>query len=244
MLVETISAQNKDGKIIYQVVSSPYFKKAEEEIQRTESQKMADKIFNLSVNKIKKLRWKLTFSDNKAIFKDVPIMGITQREEALIMMAKAFVYTHTSYYTDIEKHKLIIERNFNYENYLISKSINISTWKLTSNTKKIGDYLCYEAHREIELMRRGKPMFRKQQVWYTPQIPLPFGPKEFVGFPGLVLEVTSGATTFVASKIELSNKKTVIKIPTKGKKITEQEFKKMMKENTSIIKPKRRNRLK
>lgn len=209
-LISTLSfSQNKNGEIIYQVINSPYFKKAKEEIQRTESQKMADKIFKLSVDKIKKLRWKLTFSDNKAIFRNVPIMGITQRKEALIMMAKAFVYTHTSYYTDIEKHKLIIERNFNYENYLISKSINISTWKLTSNTKKIGNYLCYEAVRTIKVTNsKGKLIDHKQQVWYTPQIPLPFGSKEFVGFPGLVLEVTSGATTFVASKIELNNKKT------------------------------------
>lgn len=235
-------SQNKNGEIIYQITNSPYFKKSKQETKRTESQKMADHIFKLSVEKVKEFRWKLTFLNNKAIFKGISVMGTTQKEEALLLMAEALVSVEKSYYTNIKRRKQIIESNFNYENYLINKSIDISTWKLTSNTKKIGNYLCYEAVRTIKITNsKGKLIDRKQQVWYSSQIPVPFGPKEFVGFPGLVLQVTDGKTTFVATKITLNTpKKIVIKPPTKGNKVTEQEMKKITKEwtnkNTILLK--------
>ena len=41
-------------------------------------------------------------------------------------------------------------------------------------------------------------------AWYTPQIPVNQGPGEYWGLPGLILEVSSGRTTILCSKIVIN----------------------------------------
>ena len=72
-------------------------------------------------------------------------------------------------------------------------------------------------------------------AWYTPQIPINQGPGEFWGLPGLILEIQSGRTTLLCTKIVMNpEEKKQIKAPSKGKEITQKEYnetvKKKMKE--------------
>jgi GLPGLI family protein len=62
-------------------------------------------------------------------------------------------------------------------------------------------------------------------VWYTPEIPLPYGPSLYNGLPGLVLEVHWGKIVFKTTKI-IVNPTQEIKIlkPKKGIKINEKEY--------------------
>lgn len=53
-------------------------------------------------------------------------------------------------------------------------------WKLQNETKTIGKYTCHKATTEF----RG----RNYIAWYTPEIPLPYGPWKLQGLPGLILE--------------------------------------------------------
>ena len=62
-------------------------------------------------------------------------------------------------------------------------------------------------------------------AWYAPEIPINQGPENYWGLPGLILEVSDGRTTILCSKVVLNTKeKTEIKVPTKGKKVTQAEF--------------------
>lgn len=62
-------------------------------------------------------------------------------------------------------------------------------------------------------------------AWYTPQIPVNQGPGDYWGLPGLILEVNSGRTTILCTKIEINPKdKVEIKAPTKGKVVTKQQY--------------------
>ena len=62
-------------------------------------------------------------------------------------------------------------------------------------------------------------------AWYTPQIPINQGPGEFWGLPGLILEVQSGRTTILCSKIVMNpSEKDDIKKPSKGKEVTQKEY--------------------
>ena len=68
-------------------------------------------------------------------------------------------------------------------------------------------------------------------AWYTPQIPVNQGPGEYWGLPGLILEVNSGRTTVLCTKIEINPKdKIEIKAPTKGKVVTKNEYAEIVKE--------------
>jgi len=40
-------------------------------------------------------------------------------------------------------------------------------------------------------------------AWYTPQIPVPQGPGEYFGLPGLILEIQADRTSILCSKIVL-----------------------------------------
>jgi GLPGLI family protein len=58
------------------------------------------------------------------------------------------------------------------------------TWKVTQESKKIGEYLCFKA---IDIESTNTKM--KPIVWFTPQIPVSFGTLEYNGLPGLVILV-------------------------------------------------------
>jgi GLPGLI family protein len=62
-------------------------------------------------------------------------------------------------------------------------------------------------------------------AWYTMQIPVNNGPGDFWGLPGLILEINSGRTTILCSKIVMNpSEKEEIKMPTKGKEVTRAEY--------------------
>lgn len=104
-------------------------------------------------------------------------------------------------------------------NYLITDTIHKLNWNLLSDEKIVLNYRCKNAH----VITHGK----NYVVWYTEQIPLPFGPGVFLGLPGLILQVYSedGHITTATSiaKVDIE-----IQEPSKGKKITGQEFSKIL----------------
>jgi GLPGLI family protein len=118
--------------------------------------------------------------------------------------------------------------------FLIKDSLTTRKWQLVNETKNIGQYTCYKAifeeeHTTRTLTEEGefttvtKP--RTTTAWYTPQITVSNGPSNYFGLPGLILEVNDGELTLVCTKIVLNPEEIVeIAEPTKGKKISQEEF--------------------
>jgi len=77
-------------------------------------------------------------------------------------------------------------------------------------------------------------MNEKQQVvaWYTEQIPTSAGPENYFGLPGLVLyvDIDNGTIVYSPTKLEPASKDVVVKAPTKGNKITRDEYRKLMQQ--------------
>jgi len=68
-------------------------------------------------------------------------------------------------------------------------------------------------------------------AWYTMDIPVPQGPENYWGLPGLILEVSDGKTTILCSKIVINPKdKKEIKAPKNGKVVTQKEYDKIVAE--------------
>ncbi|MEH6406571.1 MAG: GLPGLI family protein [Leeuwenhoekiella sp.] len=84
-------------------------------------------------------------------------------------------------------------------------------WLLTQERKSIQGYVCYKAS-GIRLYGRNKG--QSVVVWYTPEVPVSFGPKEYYGLPGLILEVDEKDVSLTAVKIE-PTKPITIEIPNK-----------------------------
>ncbi len=96
-------------------------------------------------------------------------------------------------------------------------------WNVTGKSKKIGVYNCREAKTEF----RG----RSYTVYFTPEIPVNYGPWKFRGLPGLILEVadSKNEVSFFATDINLSpspkqQKKVSLDFDYKGKKMSMAEY--------------------
>ena len=177
----------------------------------------------------------------------------------------------SSIYKNTKELKIIEAIETFSKRFLIIEAMTQPKWQLDSETKKIGQYTCYKGTltREdvsidyVSIFRnRGrknntskKDATQKQEkeidvpkmetitAWYTPQIPLSTGPKDYYGLPGLILEVNVGRTTMLCTEIIINPKNEVeIKKPTKGKKVTREEYNAIVKEKSDELREQFRNR--
>lgn len=76
-------------------------------------------------------------------------------------------------------------------------------WSLLNETKIIDNYKCYKA--TTALYYNGKTYNDLRiTAWYTPEIPVSFGPIGYGGLPGLILELQNDLGTFYVKKINLA----------------------------------------
>jgi GLPGLI family protein len=107
-------------------------------------------------------------------------------------------------------------------------------WELTSETKRIGDYLCYKATAVMPKEQpSGNEYLEPVVAWYTNEIPITIGVLGFHGLPGLTMELTynlklNGRVTFQMEKIEFENKKTKILKPKGTRNMSEGEYVKLI----------------
>lgn len=190
------------------------------------------KMINSTVKNPGKANFKLLFNKNESIFEEEKSLTINDKGVNLvkIMIGKGL------FYTDKNSKKILNQKEAFGKIFLID--VPQVRWVLTQRTKKIGNYSCYKATTEKEVENEKGKFVKKVTAWYTPELPINFGPKDYFGLPGLILELTEGNLLFKASKINVSfNKNIHIKKPTKGKKVTLKEYNEIAKE---IIKNYRR----
>jgi GLPGLI family protein len=153
----------------------------------------------------------------------------------------------SKYYKNLKTKKYLNEAEIFDKEFLIDDDLEVFNWTMVNEQKMIGNYTCYKAQivipvtaeekKEFEEFKikkeEGKtnffiPMEPKDKIieaWYTLDIPIPNGPREYWGLPGLILELHDGDTTLLCSKIILNpSEKIEIKIPKSGKKVTQKVF--------------------
>ena len=168
------------------------------------------------------LQFKLNANKNTSYFTMEEVMSSSETEFAI-----AFSEASNSYFIDNAKREKLKYVNSFMGEYIYNYE-ETTNWKLENETKQIGSYLCYKATSE-KVVINPKGTFKHPIVaWYCPSIPFNFGPKGYTGLPGLILELQVRNITWGATKIELSNENKNIEKPTKGKLITEEEYKKLL----------------
>lgn len=136
------------------------------------------------------------------------------------------------FYKDFEKNQSIRQQPIFDKTFLIQDSIHALDWKISEETKKIGDYECKKATAQTEL--QGKKA--KIEAWYTEEIPIPEGPENYFGLPGLILEAKIGPVTYYMTQFTILKEDKEILPPKEGEKITQQKFDKLMKEKMESMK--------
>ena len=174
-------------------------------------------------------------------------------------------------YKNIKEGKLLESTESFGKKFLIIESAEKPKWELGSETKQIGNYTCFKATMIKEtdasgwrnMRRRGRGNKKKKDTastkkiskelekpkknlvtaWYTPQIPVSNGPRNYWGLPGLILEINEGRTTILCSEIVMNpSEKVEIKAPTKGKKVSRKEYSIIMKKKMEEMREMFKNR--
>ncbi len=104
-------------------------------------------------------------------------------------------------------------------------------WKIGAGQKEILGFVCQEA---IQYGEKDTLL-----AWFSPQIPVAAGPRGVGNLPGMILEldVNNGKIVVTATEVtpgEVNSKEIAIK--GKGKKVTKEEFDKIVEEKTEEMK--------
>ncbi len=174
-----------------------------------------------------------SFSQNKGSILYEEDFQLSEKSYPVNRTAALFVLDSFSYYKRLPKDLQKVKRNekegfimtinpegenksfvlvndgFIYTNYtvlknylLVKDSLNIYEWELLNERKEILGYNCLKAKTTF----RGRTYY----AFYTPEIPIPYGPWKFQGLPGLILEVTDSE-----NRIKIAAISTYGKLPEK-----------------------------
>lgn len=171
-------------------------------------------------------KFELTFNKTKSCFKSVEQLSTNPDfDNKMENIAKA-AFTSSDIYIDYEIKSEIVVRN---DGILVENKYNKPIWEITSESKVISKYLCYKAIQKIPFVnRKGENKIKEITAWFAPSLPYSYGPKNFYGLPGLILELTENKTTFLAAKILLNDKELIINFP-KGKTVAKEEYERKLK---------------
>lgn len=210
----------------------------------------------------------LTFNKNESTYKEEEKLEAPGQGGGFRMMGN---FTAGVQYKNIKDNNILQEQEFFGKQFLINDTLPKYQWKMTGETKTIGEYTCYKATsvRKVDEFdfrsMRPRPQRDKKEesdkkekensidkpestettkltdlielpkevtvtAWYTPQVPVSQGPGEYYGLPGLILEVNADRTTILCSKLILNpEEQQEIKVPSKGKAVSREEYNDIMK---------------
>ncbi len=148
-------------------------------------------------------------------------------------------------YKNINENRLVQVQEFYGKKFLVKDELQTLEWKMESESKQIGDYLCFKATAvaptnelgwfnfswgDLNEVENQEIKLTAIEAWYTLQIPIQQGPAEYWGLPGLILEVSAGNTTMLCSQLVINPSNVIeIKIPEKGKEINKLDYNRTIK---------------
>ncbi|MFN7099911.1 MAG: GLPGLI family protein [Flavobacterium sp.] len=249
-------AQGFQGKAEY--LSKIILKKSSESADKASAK---DAAFSVSFKELMKSasekKYLLTFNKQECLYEEIQTLDKPKAPSTGMVVSFSFSGDGKSYIDTKGKTKIVEDEIFG-KKFLIVDALTKPEWKLVDETKKIGDYTCYKAEVVIPVTEKQKSDYKnflkKQEnktslypmqepkdkvvtAWYTPEIPVSLGPKNYWGLPGLILEVNEGDLIMLCSKVTLSNKEVAeIKKPNTGKKVTQAEFDALEKEKLDSMK--------
>lgn len=216
ILFSLITIAQTNGVCVYKV--HPIESELSVQKNDTEIIKKAKNILIKTVDYAKKINFILKFNSVEAVSQIEQNLAVDNNESTFLRGSAIAVVGKGVYYQNKEDNYTLWQLNTMGETFLIKDDLKTS-WTITKETKKIGNYLAYKA------VKNCKSCNDFEEVWFTPSINVPFGPLNYGGLPGLVLEIRKKAIVLRLEKITLKKNKTIIKKPSKGRKVTANEFK-------------------
>lgn len=96
---------------------------------------------------------------------------------------------------------------------LLKQGFHNPEWKISNQKKQIGNFTCFKATK-TNIIKRGPRIFSMPLIaWFCPEIPVPYGPNDFGGLPGLILEAQTDKFLYGLKSIIFKSEVSVNKIP-------------------------------
>lgn len=237
LVISKVSAQDFQGIATYKS-----HRKVEIKLDSTKVTSAMEKEMQEMLKKQFQKTYRLIFDKETSMYKEEETLAAPQATGGMVM---SFVSSGGSdvLFKDTKALEFTSQNETMGKIFLIQDTLQNYTWKLENETKYIGEYTCFKATytKEIEVPKSDNFSFSKVEsdeepemvkkeivttAWYTPQIPVSNGPGKFQGLPGLILEINDGSQTIICTSIVLNpTDKLEIKAPTKGKKVSQAEYK-------------------
>ncbi len=257
--VVSVFAQDFQGMAVYESKTSTADFQSRISGNRDITPEM-QKMFEERMKKMFEKTFILHFDRNASIYKEEEKLDSPGQANSGFRMASSMMGGGGTQYKNIKERTYIVDKEFFGKEFLVKDSLSALDWKMSGETKKIGDYTCYKATAvkkndqsdfrnfrakkeeekknvkgEPDKKAEGKSTNLLEQIdmpkeieitaWYTPEIPVNQGPENYWGLPGLIMEINTGKTVILCSKVVLNPKdKKEIKAPTKGKAVSQKEF--------------------
>ncbi len=177
----------------------------------------------------------LFFNRNESLYK--PVIEDEDEEMSAGGMRMRFSMPQSETYVNTENQTKTVAQEFMGKKYLIEDTLKVSPWKFGTETRVILGYTCKQAFFSdvVQVMVNGEQQTRTNEItaWYTDQIRPLLGPDRFNTLPGTVLavDINGGERVTVATKAEPRQlKKSELKVPTSGTKVTQEEYRKIVAE--------------
>ena len=191
----------------------------------------------------------LNFNKEKSVFKeDEKIDAISGATDSW-----GDNFSRGEQYKNVKQKTLVQTQEFYGKKFLVKDKLAAIEWKMGAESKSIGQYMCFkatasvptdelewynfswgdlsEANTEAKIDSTAVKIedveikTTEVEAWYTLQIPVSHGPGEYWGLPGLILEVSTGNTVMLCSKIVINPEEEIeIEAPDKGKEITKNDY--------------------
>ncbi len=189
ILVGRISVAQNDGKVIYQQI---------------EHAKIGYKYNNISESV-------LYFNATKSYFTDSESVASKKQGEEINpdgQSGSLFLggeFKSEAFYMDLKSKQLLSNEFILARLYPVKDTLIRPNWKITTSRKKIGEFEC----------QRAETTYRNRQyvAWFTPKIPVEWGPWKLWGLPGLIIEANSldGEIAFIFKSYSKGNYNNFIK---------------------------------
>lgn len=221
-------AQNTTGRATYIIILDK-----NNELRESNNN---DKYTNEALDLSKKIEYTLVFKDHEANF----FTSKNDFDSSIVNRINILAFDPQNIYTNSKEKYFIKEtysnNQFIHKNEFVIKESSKLKWKITKESKIVGNYLCYKATTIKEIHDTNEIIKEKVIAWFCPSLPYSFGPKEYMGLPGLILELQEEHMDFIVKNVDLENKDVVTIEKPKGKKaISEKEFNKIVDERLKII---------
>ena len=182
-------------------------------------------------------RTELVFKGKEAIYQDVkgdePEDKEISSDDGSFRMVLRMDDMEEIRYLNFEEKKSLHQTAFMGKDFLIESDIEKPKWKLTNEKIKYLGFVCQKA----EMTREGESEGEEERIvaWFTSEIPVPLGPSGYNSLPGaiLMINVDDGQTEIKATEVSLESiSQDQLKRPTKGKRVSPEEFDRIVEEKT------------